>query len=101
MKTIRIRPTPWATLLVLVAVLPLLGTTGLVLAQASDYAIGWWTADGGGSTWSDTGGQYVLNGTVGQPDAHAWGDGNYTLVGGFWGDVPQYKVYLPLVLRND
>jgi len=43
----------------------------------------------------------VLNGTIGQPDAYVWGDGEYTIVGGFWsGGAVQYRVYLPLVLSE-
>jgi hypothetical protein len=80
----------------------LLGAIGLAVANGPGYTLDWWTVDGGGGTWSDTGGQYVLNGTVGQPDAHVWGDGSYTLVGGFWGGgAAQYRVYLPLVLRGN
>ena len=70
-------------------------------AAPADYALDWWTVDGGGGTWSDTGGQYELNGTVGQPDAHVWGDDDYTLTGGFWGGAEvQYRAYIPLVLKE-
>lgn len=102
MKAIRIRPTLRVTLLALAAVLLLLGATGLVLAQPSGYALDWWTVDGGGGTWSDISGQYELNGTIGQPDAYVWGDGSYTLAGGFWGSgAVQYRIYLPLVVRDN
>jgi hypothetical protein len=39
---------------------------------------------------------------MGQPDAGlALTGGGYTLVGGFWGGaMAQYRIYLPLVLRN-
>jgi len=46
------------------------------------YEISWWTIDGGGGEVS--GGLYVLNGTVGQPDAGKSTGGLYTLQGGFW-----------------
>lgn len=71
------------------------------LAQSGGgYDLTWNTVDGGGYTWS-TGGGYVLGGTVGQPDAGALAGGGYTLTGGFWpGAAGQYRVYLPLVLRN-
>jgi hypothetical protein len=37
---------------------------------------------------------------MGQPDAGTLG-GGYTLAGGFWGGAAvQYKVYLPVVLRQ-
>jgi hypothetical protein len=37
------------------------------IATASQYELPWHTIDGGGGTSS--GGQYVLTGTIGQPDA--------------------------------
>ncbi|GBD08545.1 hypothetical protein HRbin22_00785 [Candidatus Thermoflexus japonica] len=40
---------------------------------------------------------------LGLAAAGALSGGNYTLVGGFWGGAVaavQYRVYLPLVLRN-
>lgn len=52
---------------------------------AQEYAIGWWTVDGGGGT--STGGDYTVSGTIGQPDAGMMSGGNYSLIGGFWGIV--------------
>jgi len=52
-------------------------------AQAQNYAIDWFTIDGGGGT--SAGGGYSLSGTVGQPDAGTSSGGAYSLVGGFWG----------------
>jgi hypothetical protein len=52
-------------------------------AAHADYAIDWWTVDGGGAMFS-TGGAYSLGGTIGQPDAGVMSGGSYTLVGGFW-----------------
>jgi len=52
-----------------------------VLANAQ-YAIDWFTIDGGGGTSS--GGNFTLIGTIGQPDAGTLSGGNYTLQGGFW-----------------
>jgi len=48
----------------------------------ADYSISWYTIDGGGG--QSSGGQYVLTGTIGQPDAGYHGGGNYELLGGFW-----------------
>ncbi|MBC7225943.1 MAG: hypothetical protein H5T61_01740 [Thermoflexales bacterium] len=83
----------------LLALLALLAP--VALAQTGGYDLTWSTVDGGGYTWS-TGGAYALGGTVGQPEAGvALTGGGYTLVGGFWSGVAvQYRVYLPLVLRN-
>lgn len=59
-----------------------LAAPAAVQAQAN-YAIGWFTVDGGGGT--STGGVYSVSGTVGQPDAGKMSGGNFTVEGGFWG----------------
>jgi hypothetical protein len=79
-------------------VLLLAASTALAL---SDFDISWWTVDGGGGTAS--GGSYTLIGTIGQPDAEVLTGGDYTLGGGFWGGgaaAVEYRVYLPMVLRQ-
>ena len=53
-----------------------------VHCRAQNYAIDWFTIDGGGGT--STGGNYTLSGTMGQPDAGTLSGGSYTLEGGFW-----------------
>lgn len=91
------------TVFVTLLALALLGAARIALAQGPDYTIEWWTADGGGGTWTDAGGQYVLHGTIGQPDADVLHQGDYTLAGGFWsgGSVAaDNTIYLPLVLRR-
>ena len=84
----------------------ILVTAGVVLAgSGAGYDLSWNTVDGGGVTFN-TGGNYRLGGTAGQPDAGVLSagsipGGDYTLVGGFWGAAAvEYKLYLPLVLRN-
>ena len=53
-------------------------------AVADDFAIDWYTVDGGGETASEGGG-YSLEGTIGQPDASvSLTGGRYELAGGFW-----------------
>ena len=54
----------------------------VVSAQAQPYSIDWFTMDGGGGVSS--GGDYTLNGTLGQPDAGTLSVGSYALEGGFW-----------------
>ena len=64
------------------------------------YDLTWSTvASGGGRS---TGDGYALNGSIGQPDAGAaLTGGGYMLVGGFQvGTMDQYRVFLPLVLRQ-
>jgi hypothetical protein len=63
--------------------------TFALLAQrmvcAQSYSIDWFTVDGGGGT--STGGIYSVTGTIGQPDAGRVTNGQYSVVGGFWGIV--------------
>jgi hypothetical protein len=56
----------------------------MVLAcHAQSYTIDWNKIAGGGGT--DSGGNYSISGTIGQPDASsAMTGGNYSLTGGFW-----------------
>ncbi len=56
-------------------------------AGAQDYAIDWYTMDGGGAMFT-TGALYELSGTIGQPDAgRVMTGGDYALIGGFWPPV--------------
>ena len=54
-------------------------------ASAQDFAVDWWTVDGGGEMFT-TGGDFELSGTVGQPDANTtvMTGGDFELAGGFW-----------------
>lgn len=61
----------------------ILGLLLPLLASAQNYSIGWYKIAGGGGT--STGGNYSINGTIGQPDAGiAMTGGSYSLTGGFW-----------------
>ncbi|HNT75060.1 MAG TPA: hypothetical protein PKH77_08585 [Anaerolineae bacterium] len=65
----------------------LLFASVIVYAQTgNDYALSWWTVDGGGTT-ANHAGAYNWNGTTGQPDAGTLSEGAYTFRGGFWGGV--------------
>ena len=55
----------------------------LASAIGDDYSITWSTMDDGGGR--SAGGQYVLHGTIGQPDAGAMATDDFALMGGFWG----------------
>jgi hypothetical protein len=76
------------TLLVLVSAVALLSVTSV--SALSDYALDWWSVDGGGGGGgagsNSTGDPYSLGGTIGQPDAGAStsADGQYGLTGGIW-----------------
>lgn len=81
------------------AVLLLLGS-GALAQSGGGYDLTWWTADGGGQTFS-AGGGYSLGGTIGQPDAGLLAGSGYHLSGGFWsGAAAVYDIYLPIVVRN-
>ena len=57
-------------------------------APGQDYQIDWHSIDGGGGF--SFGGDFDLEGTLGQPDAGILTGGNFELTGGFWaGAVPQ------------
>jgi len=62
-----------------ICMMSLLVAASAALAQ---YAINWFTVDGGGGT--STGGVYTVSGTIGQSDAGVMSGGNFTLTGGFW-----------------
>jgi len=73
--------------------------TTVALAQG-DYALGRWVIAGGGGT--SAGGDYDVQGTIGQPATGATRGGSYDLSSGFWGWLESFfDVYLPLVLRNN
>ncbi len=59
---------------------------------SGDYEIVRHTIDSGGGTSS--GGQYLVNGTIGQPDAAYSYGGDYELLGGFWPGEPLCRVNL-------
>ena len=75
-------------------------TSAPAAPQSGSYDLAWYTIDGGGATFS-AGGGYSLGGTIGQPAAGSLSGGSYQLNGGFWGSAAvNYKVFLPLVLKD-
>lgn len=88
-------------IMIVMTVLALLLLTGVALAQTGGgYDLTWNSIDGGGYMFS-TGGGYSLGGTMGQPDAGLLSGGGYTLAGGFWGGaLAEYRIYLPVLLKN-
>lgn len=89
--------------LTVAVILTVVTTVPLALAQSGPLDIPWYTIDGGGTTAS-SGGDFVLSGTVGQPDAGVLSGGIYIVRGGFRGvaPVPDTKVstvYLPLIQK--
>ncbi|MHC4500771.1 MAG: hypothetical protein ACYS83_09675 [Planctomycetota bacterium] len=77
----KIRIMGWAALLTVLLLIPFASAQ-----SGGDYDLSWSTIDGGGGT--STGGQYIVRGTVGQPDAAYSAGGQYEVVGGFWAGGP-------------
>lgn len=84
----------------------LLGLAVLIIltalgATSAGYTLDWWTVEGGGG--ASSGGNYRVNGAVGQPDAGALSGGDYRLEGGEWGSasnpIPEQNNYLPMIMR--
>lgn len=73
--------------------------SAFLAAPEGGYAIPWWTVDGGGGMSS--GGDYVLVGTAGQPEAYTMSAafGSYVVEGGFWVAETLYEVYLPILVK--
>lgn len=64
-----------------------IGVLGLAATPAlgDEFAVDWWTIDGGGVNATVAGGDYVLSGTIGQHDAgRSLIGGPYQVQGGFW-----------------
>jgi hypothetical protein len=87
------------TILLITLLLALFAFTVIALASNGGYEIAWFTIDAGGGR--SAGGDYTLNGTVGQPEADSPASGgDYSLTGGFWpGLAIPARIYLPLVQR--
>ncbi len=83
-----------ATLLLLMA-----GSVGAMFSD--NYRLDWFTplTSGGGGAADST--NYVINLTVGQTAIGASSSASYNVGLGYWyGAVAQYKVFLPIVLRQ-
>ncbi len=79
-------------------ILLLLLVTGVALA-ANGYTIPRHVTGGGGGRVEQ--GIYTLDYTIGQPVVGTASNTPYELCAGFWcGGAGEYKIYLPLVLRN-
>lgn len=72
---------------------------GATPVMAQTYSLDWGNVEGAGGT--SQGGQYVIRGTFGQPDAGTLTGGSFTLAGGFWaGDwASGHRLFLPLILK--
>jgi hypothetical protein len=88
---------------VILALAALLLLTSVVLASGTP-SVDWWVIGGGGGHAESA--PYALDGTVGQPVVGVVSDDPYELCSGFWcrgagaGAGAEYKIYLPIILRN-
>lgn len=64
-------------ILFIIAVVTLAGSAAVPAMEIS-----WYTIDGGGTT--SAGGDFLVRGTIGQPDTGTLTGGGYVLAGGFW-----------------
>ena len=76
---------PIAGPLVLLAVSSLISLGAATTTGASPYRVTWHTIEAGGTC---SGGEYVLTGTIGQPDADWSRADNYEVLGGFFPGGP-------------
>jgi hypothetical protein len=93
------------TILILAACLTLAAP---VLRQAQDVALAqvsaafdlsWHVIGSGGGQMGGPG--HTIAGTIGQPTVGTMGGSGHALCSGFWCGIPaEYRVYLPLILRN-
>ena len=73
-------------ILLLVTVIVAIAPVSVLAMSGGDYEISWSTIDGGGGMSS--GGNYIVTGTIGQPDAGEMSGDSYELLGGFWPGEP-------------
>ena len=86
----------WIVLPVLIVLITLVVTPVMAagIMEIDRYVIG----SGGGTA---TGGDYTLNGTIGQPVIGSANHADLELCSGFWCKVADhFKTILPLILRN-
>lgn len=90
--------TPLKVFILAFTLILLFTTAALAL---SSYQLNWWTVDSGGGT--SQGGDYTLQGTIGQPEAGSAQGEDYSLAGGFWARivarVRDFFLHLPLISK--
>jgi hypothetical protein len=88
--------------LIALLLIPVLASV-ITAYAAGVYEIDWWTVDGGGGVSQSSGGDYILQGTVGQFDVGSSQAGEYQLEGGFWASflewAAEFIIHLPLVRK--
>jgi hypothetical protein len=68
-------------------------------AQSSTrYSLAWYALAGGGGRAAST--NYAMNSTVGQAAVGLSGSTSYRVLSGYWQNWPDYRVFLPLILKG-
>lgn len=76
---------------------------GAMAQSSGDFNLGWHLNAGGGGSASS--GNYIMNGSIGQPVTSGTGGTNFGLTTGFWqlmvvpAPPPSYIINLPVILR--
>ncbi len=83
------------------AALLLLLAAAISAMESTNYQLDWFTPLTGGGGGAASSANYAINLTVGQSVAGTASGTNNAVCLGYWCDgATQYRVYLPLVLRN-
>jgi len=87
---------------ILLALTAILLLAGSVLAMSStNYRLDWFTPMTGGGGAPASSASYAVNLTVGQTAIGASSSANYGAGLGYWyGEVAQFRIFLPVVLKN-
>lgn len=86
---------------ILATCLVLLLLTGSALAMSSaNYKLDWFVPLTGGGGGPAKSANYAINFTVGQSAIGLSSSANYRAGLGYWYGIVQYRIYLPLTLRN-
>lgn len=81
--------------------LPLLLTGAVSAMESANYRLDWFTPLTGGAGGAASSTNYAINFTVGQSVAGVTSSTDHEVCLGYWcGGAAQYRIYLPLVLRN-
>lgn len=87
--------------LALTLLLLLLLTNATAAMESANYRLDWFTPLTGGGGGAASSANYAINVTVGQSVAGVSSGANHEVCLGYWcGGAAQYRIYLPLVLRN-
>jgi len=80
-------------------VLVVLLVVSIASAQSSpSYSLAWYALAGGGGRVASA--SYAMHSTVGQAVVGLSGSTSYRVLSGYWQNWPDYRIFLPLILRG-